>query len=45
MAPPAATVDRLGISLRLNLLPIAEQDVVIRRCKQKTTDQSDHIHL
>jgi hypothetical protein len=30
---------------QLNLLPIAGQDVVIRRCKRKTTDPTDHIHL
>jgi len=42
---PVPTVDCLGMSLKLNLLPIARQDVVIGRCKRKTTDPTDHIRL
>jgi hypothetical protein len=45
MAPPAPTADCLGMSLKLNLLPIAGQDVVIKRCERKAADPTDHIHL
>jgi hypothetical protein len=45
MAPPAPTADGLGMSLKLNLLPIAGQDVVIRRCERNTTDPTDDVHL
>jgi hypothetical protein len=33
------------MSLKLNLVPIAGQDVVIRRCERNTTDPTDDVHL
>jgi hypothetical protein len=44
MAPPAPTADCLGMSLKLNLVPIAGRDVVIRRCERNTTDPTDDVH-
>jgi len=45
MAQPAPTADCLGMLLKLNLPPIAGQDVVIRRCERKTTDPTDDISV
>jgi hypothetical protein len=32
-----------GMSLKLNLLPLAGQDIVVRKAKPKSTDQVDEV--